>query len=241
MRRLPTRTSITKDEAVSILLGRSTGPIELESVDDTAEADANRPSFCLRETLEDELDVLEGEYDLAKYENKPAHVIGEKLAALQRQEAELDKAYAYLGAIDDELNKGGQSVLKVDSALTDAAFTYVSLHSFNQWREGIDTECLTGQEPGAEVPAALVPASTRTKRTQQEDAILAEIQKQGFDPMSLPPNCSGYSGAKKVIRKSLQKSPLFKGWTTFDKAWERLRGDPARIAYSAEPSSPKKI
>jgi len=236
MRRLLSRTSISIDEAISILLGRSTGPIELEPVDDTAEADANRPSFSLRDTLEDELDVLEGEYDLAKYENAPARVIAEKLAALETHVAVMEQADAYRCAIDDEFAKGERSVLRLDPALTSTACKFVTLHSFNEWRNWVETECPAGQQPGAEVPVY-----SRTKMIQQEDAILAEIIKQGFDPKSFPRNPSGKSDVKASVREALMKSPLFKAKTAFRKAWERLREEPARIVYSAGPSSPKKI
>jgi hypothetical protein len=230
MHRLLSRTSITEDEAVSILLGRTTGPIEFEPMDDDEEVDANCPAFCLRDTLEDELEVLDGEYRLAKYEKRPAHVIAEKFAALQHHKALIDQANIHLAAIRDEINKGERSVLRVDSALSNAAYTYITLHSFNEWVKRIGGE-LPGERPEAAVPTVSSPAPAgdatkpkpRIKLREQEDAILDEIRKLKSDPLELPINEPGKRGVKRDVFQSLRTSPLFKGSTTFDKAWERLR------------------
>ena len=56
----------------------------------------------------------------------------------------------------------------------------------------------------------------------QDAAILKEIEKQGYDPLALPRNRPGKSGAKAAIRIALSKNQLFVGNTVFDKAWERL-------------------
>ena len=226
MTRLLSRTSITVDEAVYILLGRSTGPIEFEPMGESEDAEANVPIFFLQETLEDELEVITGEYELAKHEKRPADVIAEKLAALQDQETVIKQAYKHLCAINDELNKGEQSALKLDSALSNAASPFITLHSFNVWRETLASEqAIRG------VPLGVSPASPegmdkkgpRIKLRNQEDAIINEIQRQELDPLALPPTSPGHSGVKSAVRKALENSPLFKGSTTFDKAWERLR------------------
>lgn len=231
MRRLLSRTSITIDEAVAILLGWSDGPIEFEFDDGDEEAEANCPVFCLRDILEEELDVLDGEYRLAKHEQQPDHVIAEKLAALQNQEATIERANRHLCAMEDEINKGEQSVLKVDRALSSAAYTYITLHSFNEWVKY--QESSAGERTDATGPAESRPAGAddaakpkpRIRLREQEDAILAEIRKQGFDPMALPRDLPGKAGVKAAVRESLKGSPLFEGATTFDKAWERLVKD----------------
>ena len=227
MRRLLSRTSITIDEAVAILLGRITGPIEFEPIDDGEEAEANSPAFDLRETLEDELEVLDGEHRLAIHEKQQAHFVAEKLAALQKKEEEIAQANVHLSAINDELNKGRSSKLKVDRALSNDVYTFITLHSFNEWvkrRESVSKRPGVGAPAGAS-NSALIGAKNREPRTrlrQQEEAILAEISKQGLDPMALPSGPAGKSGVKAAVRDALRKSPLFKGPTTFDKAWERL-------------------
>ena len=56
----------------------------------------------------------------------------------------------------------------------------------------------------------------------QDSAILCEIEKQGYDPLTLPKNLPGKPGVKAAIRAALSKNSLFTGGTVFDKAWERL-------------------
>jgi hypothetical protein len=63
----------------------------------------------------------------------------------------------------------------------------------------------------------------RKKLRRQEDAIVAEVERQGYDPMSLPMNLPGKAGIKAAVREALQDSTLFKAITAFDKTWERLR------------------
>ena len=120
-------------------MGLITGPIEFEPTEGSEDAEFDSPAFCLEEALEDELYPLEGEYIEAKHENQPAHVIAEKLAAVRKQEAIIEQANVYLCAIHDELNKGEQSVLKVDRALSNAAYTYITRHSFNEWVKCVRT------------------------------------------------------------------------------------------------------
>ena len=226
MTRLLSRTSITVDEAVYILLGRSTGPIDVEPIGVAEDTEADGPAFCLQDILEDELDVLEGEYDLAKYENEPEDVIAEKLAALQDQETVIKQAYLYRCEINDELNKGEQSALKLDSALSNAVYSFITLHSFNAWRETISSEQLGGGDEIDLNPASqegIDKKGPRKKQRDQEDAILEQIQKLGLDPLALPPDRSGRDGVKKDVRVALKSAPLFQGSTIFDKAWERLR------------------
>lgn len=238
MARLLSRTSITIDEAVSILLGRSTGPIDFEPMDGAEDAEANAPVFCLFETLEDELEVLTGEYEIAKYEKQPADVIAEKQAAVQHQEAVREQAYQHLCEINDELNKGEQSALKMDTALSNAACRFITLHSFNQWRASS-----AGEQPVAVLPTESVPPSTegteqkvvRDKGIRQGKAILAEIKKQGFDPKAMPPSHSGRRGVKAAVRAALKDPSLFKGSKMFDRAWQKLRNDDDIVNESDPP------
>jgi hypothetical protein len=162
---------------------------------------------------------------MAIHENLPAHVIAEKRAALQHQEEVIEEANQYLCAIQNELNKGEQSVLKLDRALSNPVYEFITLHSFNEW-----LNCSAGDQPGGVAATEAILASKkgpkkkepRTRLIQQENAILEEIRKQGLDPMALPPIRPGHAGVKRDICESLKNSPLFEGTTTFDKAWERL-------------------
>ena len=190
--------------------------------------------------------MLDGEYRLAKYEKQPAHVIAEKLAALQRQEAIIKQANVHLCAIRDELNKGERSVLRVDSALSNAAYTYITLHSFNEWVQHRQSQA--GGQPGTTVPTDIVPVivkekekkAPRTKGLRQQDAILAEIERQGFVATALPPHPFNGRGVKAVVRDAIAKPPLFPSPKVFDTAWQTLR-DQKRVADGAGPSSPKKV
>jgi len=205
------RTSITEDEAVWILLGYSTGPIEFESSEDDEELDANAPTFDLEESLGDEHDVLEGQYQLAKLEKQPAHVIKQKAAALRRQEAVVEQAHAYLCAIRDELAKRDKSALRVDTALSNKAYTYITLVSFREWAKSLSRSKRGKQRK-----------PPRTTMRDQEDAIYDEVVRQRYDPAALPPYNSPKGGAKAAVYAVLGETPLFKGEKKFDAAWWRL-------------------
>lgn len=56
----------------------------------------------------------------------------------------------------------------------------------------------------------------------QNEAIIQELKKQGFDPLALPKNPPGKPGVKKLIRSALDGKGLFIGTTVFNRAWERL-------------------
>ena len=237
MTRLLSRTSITIDEAIYILLGRSTGPIEMYPLDtDCEEAWAERPSFHLDDHLEVDLDVLEGEYDRAKYEKQPEEVIAKISAAIKREEALIDQADLYRSAIEDELNKGEQSALRVDTKLSNAAYTFITLHSFNEWRK-----CSADQSNESAPLSSNGPDKKSRKRMRdQRDAILEEIWRQGLDPQALPPYSPGKRGVKSDILESLANLELFAADTAFENAWEYL----ARyrvIRYATDPTPDKKM
>ena len=71
-------------------------------------------------------------------------------------------------------------------------------------------------------PDKAEPAKPLQRTAAQDSAILCEIEKQGYDPLALPKNPPGKSGAKAAIRAALSKNLLFTGATVFNKAWERL-------------------
>jgi len=226
------RTSITVDEAVAILLGRSTGPIDYMPRDDVDGEDHHDDDdgsmFDLRETLEDELDVLIGDYELAEHEKRPPDFIDEKRSAVQHQKAVIERANLYLCAIYDELNKGAEAILKLDKTLSHAAYQYITLHSFNAWRETFLSDQLGREDEVDVAPASkegIEKKGPRTKLRDQEDAILKAIQGLGLDPLALPPNPPGRPGAKAAVRDVLQGSAIFKGKKVFEKAWDRLRAD----------------
>lgn len=75
--------------------------------------------------------------------------------------------------------------------------------------------------PGAGVPDATPKPKQRGKA--QDETIIQEIKKQGFDPLALPKNPPGKRGVKAAIRAAVKGNILFIGTTVFDDAWERLR------------------
>jgi hypothetical protein len=79
-------------------------------------------------------------------------------------------------------------------------------------------------EPSA--PPVVVDKAAQVRPLQrtaaQDNAIICEIKKQGYDPLALPKNQNGKPGVKAIIRAALSDNELFVGSTIFDKAWIRL-------------------
>jgi hypothetical protein len=71
-----------------------------------------------------------------------------------------------------------------------------------------------------DVPSEI--ARPQQRATAQDAAIIAEIKRQGHDPVALPRNPSGRPGVRAAIKQALDQTPLFTGETVFKKAWERL-------------------
>lgn len=62
----------------------------------------------------------------------------------------------------------------------------------------------------------------REKGRQQMDAIIAELQKLGHDPLRLPALVSGQRSAKAEVLFILDKKGLFTAPTAFENAWQTL-------------------
>lgn len=59
---------------------------------------------------------------------------------------------------------------------------------------------------------------------RQEEAIVGEIRRQGFDPMFLPERQRGKGGVKANVWTAIAGHPEFGGRRpVYDKAWDRLR------------------
>ena len=236
------RTSITIDEAIANLMGYATGPIDLQPDPDSdcEEAWNNIPDYDL-DILVDEGDVLEGEYDLAKHERRPPHEVAEKQAAIKRQQEIIDQSYGHRCAINDELNKGECSMLRVDVAMSNAAYTYITWHSFKEWVKCRQSPA--GGLPGAAEaanPAEVSVSSTKGKKgrdkgIRQQDAILAALREKYPNLLALPPNRSGHAGVRSEIYEVLKDSPLFQSFKVYETAWQRCL-DLKLIAYEAAPT-----
>lgn len=247
MSKLFTRTSVTIDEAVAIMLGWVKGPIEFRV---TSEADypespeyQGRPDFCLEESLLEEQQQLESDLLEAQIDNKPAEFIAEMQAAIQAHLAETDQAKAYLTAINDEINKGERSVLRVDTKLSNALYTYITLSSLDNWAEQYGKSFLAKLPKVANTtlpavqptPDMVTKPKPRTKMRDQEAAILKVLHEHGYDPKNLSKNEPGQAGVKAVVRYALETSPLFGAGKAFDKAWERLAKQREIIIVSPPP------
>jgi hypothetical protein len=63
----------------------------------------------------------------------------------------------------------------------------------------------------------------------QEEAILQQLVRMGYDPMRLPEREPGKPGAKAATKRAIGKAGTWSRPTVFEKAWKRLRTD-GRIA-----------
>jgi small-conductance mechanosensitive channel len=198
-------------------------PEELDSLDNLA--------FSLQEYLQEKLDELESNLSEARADNVPAKIIAEKQEAIQAHEAVTEQANAYLCAMHDEINKGERSVLRVDTKLSNTAYTYITLSSFDDWAKQYGRTVLTelqkttGTTLSAKQPQpdALAKPQPRMKMREQEDAILDAIKELGFDPTAFPPKAPGKRGVKSEVRDRLADLPLFENRSAFKNAWDRLR------------------
>ena len=228
-----TRTSVTIDEAIAMLLGGIEGPVRLQSDSDDPsdweEAEIAAYYFDLDERLHQIREGLEADLSFAEVEGPPTEVerLRDELTKFAKTE---EKAYAFRCAIEDELNKGSESDLRKDQALSNNSFAYITLASFDQWAEKLYDRRFLATPDQSSKHASLPLASTeapkpRTRLRDQEKAIIACLSTLGYDPRQLPKNPSGKNGIKKQVRDKIAGSPLFTGATVFNRAWERLRKD----------------
>jgi hypothetical protein len=237
MNKLFSRTSVTVDEAVAILLGWTKGPVEYRVMSEDPspeELDSlDTLVFSLREYLQEELDKLESDLAEARADNMPAKIIAEKQTAIQVHDAVIEQAKAYLCAMHDEINKGDRSELHVDTKLSNTAYTYITLSSFDVWAKQYGRTFLAELQKatGTTLPAIQLQPTVAAKQKprmrmrEQEAAILETIRKFGYDPQRLPKNDEGKSGVKARVCDALKASPLFEAKTAFNKAWDRLRAN----------------
>lgn len=70
------------------------------------------------------------------------------------------------------------------------------------------------------------PRPPRRKQRDQESTILETIRKLNHDPLRMPKQKPGKAGIKAEVWQSLARNKsLFSSRSTFDGAWDRLRGD----------------
>jgi phosphoglycerate-specific signal transduction histidine kinase len=230
------RTSVTVDEAVAILLGLTEGPILFQRSGDESSPEQQEAfdslAFSIHD-LDEELEWLKSDLAEAIFDKLDSRVIAAKREAVQKQQDEIDHANTYFSAVEDELNNGVTSALRVDATRSNHR-PYITLSSLDEWAKskGYGVQVLvavtTAMLPEAELPK-ISENKVRRKQRDQEKAIIEEIKRLGHNPLELPINKSGHPGVKAEVRNALQASQLFKGNSTgekstvFNKAWERLR------------------
>ena len=235
------RTSVTVDEAVAILLGWANGPVQFTSRNENPSLEEEEILDGLTYSLADALEELQTSPESVKAEAAIESLsdteLAAKLAEVEQNKKVVQLANTYLCAVNDELNRGEQSELRVDGKLTNEYLTYITLTSFNEWMQ--DKYGRTILTPAATLiePEATKPAHGQTG-LDQEAAILRSIRELGYSPDSLPHRANGAAGVKSVTRKALAMDPLFKAKRAFDKAWERLRAD-GSINDASTPPPPK--
>lgn len=234
-------SSFTRDETLALLLGLGDRRIIHNEYDPNIpdEIDIETDfAFDIEEYLNDEFEFLEGEYKLAKHEKEPDDIIAKKLEEFNKLKELVSKTEKYALYFDDEISKGDLSAIRLDKSSNSfiPRYTLVSIH---QWAinalkfPDISLESFIKENTKlAELPLKDIEADKsnaqpkiqkgKLKSQEQEEAILAEITKQGYKPTNLPRNKSGLNGVKAEVRDALKNNPLFKGRTIYDKAWERL-------------------
>ncbi len=228
------RTSVTVDEAVAILLGVMNGPVSFQAMSDEVsneEQDVlDSLTYDLRAELRDEITALISDRAEAILAKKPQDVIDAIETELKRYRELDDLAFAYRCAIEDELGNGEASALRRDAARSNAQDTYITLSSLDAWavekgcRESILTPVPKVTSSNAtETECQKKALRVRRRHRDQEEAIVAKIKQLGYTPLELPKNDPGKPGVKAQVRDVLQASNLFGTSKIFDHAWERLR------------------
>lgn len=233
---LEPKTTYTRDEAISVMLGMGVeryAPPPYEATPEEVDV-CEAMSFCVRSHLNNEYEDARSDYFEAKYDNLPADVVAQKLADLDRIKWQKANYEEYARIFDDEI---AQADPKVRLLHTDKyAVKHYTVNSVRQWiADNNYGSAISAQyaRPSVDTKSdiAIQESSTQQKLLAQEKAILAGISNLGHDPKKLPKNISGKPGVKANVRRSLKDDELFDGSTIFEHAWERLRkcGDVANV------------
>ncbi|PTQ79769.1 hypothetical protein [Nitrosomonas ureae] len=159
--------------------------------------------------------------------------LAEKWKMVKEYEVLLDKAKGYFREINDEIEKGELSDLRIDQqSAYEIQEEFFTQASFELWVRKKYGRSIIFPAATLESILSLTGISTnednnqkpkkQSKLHEQEETILAQIEKLGLDPKTLPPNDSGKKGIKSNVRELLKDDELFAGKSVFNKAWERL-------------------
>lgn len=205
------RTSVSLDEAIAIMLGYADGPMVARSFNEN-------PS-------DEELECLRGlAFDIEEY-------LGD--------ESDMSEVTRWRSEIEDEMNKGELSALRLDRTLSRHTAPYITMWSLKKWADtnGYKTRLLAalGSQSGAQEEKK---EKKGEKWPAQEAAVLKTIRDLGFDPVNLPERPDGEDWVKSEVRDVLEnKHPLFRGDTILDKAWVRLSRK-KKVVEGVEPYVP---
>lgn len=214
------QTSCTKDEALALLLGLGDQRIVPGEYDPDIPEDIDIESdfaFWIEEYLNDEFELLEGEYKLAIHNEEPHDIIAKKLEDFNKLKELISKAEKYAHYFDDEISKGEASAIRLNKSNSEHTPHY-TLISFYQWaintldfpdisfdsfvKENINLAELPAKDIEADKSKDQLQVKKKIfKSKEQEETILAEIRKLGHDPKSLPRIVSGKGGVKSQIRE----------------------------------------
>ena len=241
--------SCTKDEAVAMLLGWMQGRERskyIRMTEDGIPEDQLLSLYTLDAPIQEYLEALRAsayeKFLTARDSDAPSDDLLEEKANIAAKYDELaNRAWNYLLDIADEIAngdiaKGGSSALRIDHEKTaKTGVQHYTLKSVAVWaknkyeltiNDALDISPGRTIEPQAS-PLAKIEGSKPEKKKfrQQEELIMSEIMRLGYDCKKLPKNSSGKAGVKAEIRACLLEHPLFPGTKIFDNAWERLTKD----------------
>jgi hypothetical protein len=161
--------------------------------------------------------------------------IHEKKAAIRAARERIKNAKVYFRDIESELAKRKGSRLKIDpnarNAEWEPALTRESVKLWARKEYGIsliDWEFAAGAqvEPPAVIKAIQrtnQQSAARKKSGAQQNAVLDEIKRLGYEPTQLPKRISGKRTVKADVNAALDGNPLFIAPTAFKRAWDELR------------------
>ena len=130
------RTSCSLEEAVDYLMGRTQNTVLRKNLipDDAHPDEIELYVFSWQTILPLEREAAETAYENAKVENENEEIINAKLANLQHCDTQINKAHQYLCEINDELNKGKDSELRIDQfSTTNPKHPQITISSLASW------------------------------------------------------------------------------------------------------------
>lgn len=171
--------------------------------------------FSYMDWLNQERDSLSDAYLEAKAEQLPPSVIAEALAAFNKIKSQIKDANELAPYVDDEIAKlasGKPSALRFDMQFISKSgakrYTYLSVKECERKiRTQISERNSSGRKP---------------KFPAQQKAILDELRRHGYDPLSLPKDDPGKPGITELIRNALVGPELFKTEKAFERVWGKL-------------------